>query len=538
MTGLVTTYGSAAMTNSIDEVGEARVVMVIGSNTAENHPIIYHQVLRAVKNSGKLIVINPRRVGLCTHAHLWLRLNPGTDVPLLMGMARVIVDQGLLDREFIASRCEDFEEFKQSLVGFGLAEVAAITGVDGDKIVEAARIYASEGPGTILYAMGITQHSKGTDNVKAISNLAMLTGNIGKPSSGVNPLRGQNNVQGACDMGGLPIYYPGYQQVADLAARQRFEKGWGVELPETPGLTLTRMWPAVEAGTLKAVYIMGENPVLSDPDATHVEKCLKSLDLLVVQDLFLTETAQLAHVVLPAACSYEKDGVFTNTERRVQRIRRAVNPAGEIRADWQIICQIAQRMGASGFDFNHPSEVMEEISRLVPSYGGINYERLEQGSLQWPCPDSDHPGTRYLHANGFPRGRGKFIPLSYRPALELVDEEYPFVLTTGRNLYHYHTGTMTRRCEVLRNIVNQEFVEINPDDAVGLGIEDGEVVVIMSRRGEVTARTRVTDKSPRGVVFMTFHFSETPTNQLTNPETDPDCGIPELKVCAVKIKKT
>ena len=511
--------------------------MVIGSNTAENHPIIFHQVKRAVKNGGKLIVINPRKVGLCSIAHLWLRLNPGTDVPLLMGMAKVIVDEGLLDQEFVDSRCEDFGEFQASLAQFDLDTVSKITGVAGDDIIEAARVYAKEGPSTILYAMGITQHSKGTDNVKAISNISMLTGNIGKLSTGVNPLRGQNNVQGACDMGALPMYYTGYAKVADPAVREKFEKGWDCSLPDTPGMTMTQMYPAIEQDIIKAMFIMGENPVLSDPDATHVEKALQSLDLLVVQDLFLTETAKCAHVVLPAACSYEKDGVFANTERRVQRIRKAVKPVEGITGDWKIICQIAQKMGAAGFDFNDPSEVMDEVSTLTPSYGGINYERLEDGGLQWPCPDVDHPGTQFLHATQFPRGRGKFIPLTYKQALEVVDAEYPFILSTGRNLYHYHTGTMTRKCEVLKNIINEEFVEINPEDAASLGIEDNDFVAVFSRRGEVTAKARVTDKSQKGVIFMTFHFAETPTNKLTNPGFDPDCGIPELKISAVNIKK-
>ena len=526
------------MTNSIDEIGEAKTVMVIGSNTAENHPIIFHQVKKAVKNGGKLIVINPRKVGLCAIAHLWLRLKPGTDVPLLMAMAKVIVDEGLLDKNFIAERCEDFAEFEASLAGFDLTSVSEITGVAANDIAEAARVYAQEGPSTILYAMGVTQHSKGTDNVKAISNLSMLTGNIGKPSTGVNPLRGQNNVQGACDMGALPMYYTGYMKVADPAVREKFEQGWNCLLPDTPGLTMTQMYPAIEQGTIKSMFIMGENPVLSDPDAKHVEKALQSLELLVVQDLFLTETAKLAHVVLPAACSYEKDGVFANTERRVQRIRKAVEPVEGIIADWKIICQIAKKMGEAGFDFQDSSEVMDEISKLTPSYGGITYERLEkEGGLQWPCPDAEHPGTQYLHANAFPRGKGKFIPLIYKPALEIADGDYPFILSTGRNLYHYHTGTMTRRCEVLKNIVDEEFVEINPEDAAAQGIEDGDFVAVFSRRGEVTARARLTDKSPKGLIFMTFHFSETPTNQLTNPGFDPDCGIPELKISAVNIKK-
>lgn len=525
------------MTNSIDEIGDTKTILAIGTNTAENHPIIYHQIKRAVRQGAKLIVIDPRAITSSYLAHMHLRLKPGTDVALLMGMARVIVDEGLEDQAFIAERCENYDTFIASLAAFDLASVEKITGVAAADIAAAARIFATEGPGSILYAMGITQHSKGSDNVFAIANLSMLTGNIGKPSSGVNPLRGQNNVQGACDMGALPAYLTGYQKVAEPAVRRKFEEAWGCRLPETPGLTLSTMFGAVDRGEVKAMFIMGENPVLSDPDAHHVEQSLKRLELLVVQDIFLTETARLAHVVLPAACSFEKDGVFTNTERRVQRIRQAVTPTGQARPDWQIIRDLARRMGAPGFYFDSPAKIMDEIARVTPQYTGISYQRLEAGGLQWPCPTPEHPGTGYMHAGKFVRGKGQFIGLNYRASAEQTDDQYPFVLSTGRNLYHYHTGSMTRRCEVLRSIQNEEFMEMHPADAARLDINDGDEVLVSSRRGEVLTRTRLTDRSPVGVIFMTFHFAESPTNQLTNTALDPLAGIPELKICAVNVKK-
>ncbi len=537
LSALAATFGSGAMTNSIGEIGGAACILAIGTNTVENHPVIFLQIRKAIKNGCRLIVADPREIGLCRLAHIWLRHNPGTDVPLLMGMARVILDENLLDTEFIGKRCENFEAFKASLSNFEPDWVSDVTGVPVRDIVAAARTFARNPPASILYAMGITQHSHGTDNVTAVSNLALITGNVGRPSAGVNPLRGQNNVQGSCDMGALPAFYPGYQQVADPAVKEKFERAWGCALTDRPGLYLTEVFDAINRGRVKAMYIMGENPALSDPDARHVVEALKRLEFLVVQDIFLTETAKNAHVVLPAACSYEKEGTFTNTERRIQRVRKAVRPPGEARADWKIICDIARRMGSRGFDYAGPKEIMDEIAKLTPSYGGINYSRLENSSLQWPCPDKDHPGTRYLHAEGFTRGKGRFIPLSYKYSIENPDSRYPFILTTGRNLFHYHTGTMTRKCSVLNQMQDAELVELNPIDARYLGIEDGDTVMISSRRGEVRAKARVTERSPRGVAFMTFHFAETPTNQLTSSALDPVAGIPEFKVCAVNIKK-
>jgi len=536
--GLATSFGSGAMTNPIGEIADAGCILAIGTNTTEDHPVVALEIKKAVDKGGKLIVADPREIGLCRMAHIWLRHRPGTDVALLMGMAKVIVDEGLLDKAFIEERCEGFVEFLGSLDDFDLDRVSEITGVPADRIQEAARTYATNGPSTILYAMGITQHSHGTDNVMATANLAMLTGNVGKRSSGVNPLRGQNNVQGACDLGALPNVYTGYQQVANEDARAKFEAAWGSSLRAEPGLVLTEMFHAMEEGKVKAVYLMGENPVLSDPDASHIDEALEKLEFLIVQDIFPTETAQYADVVLPAASFAEKDGTFTNTERRVQRVRKAVEPVSDSRADWEIICDVAQRMGAKGFEFAHPSEIMEEIAQLTPSYGGITYARLESDSLQWPCINVDHPGTECLHEEGFARGKGKFAPLEYKPPQELPDAEYPLILTTGRNLFQFHTGTMTRKSKGLNELKGIEEVEINPQDAEALGIADGDSVRVISRRGMVTARAKLTESPAKGIVFMTFHFAETRTNLLTNPAQDPVSKIPEFKVCAVRVEKT
>jgi formate dehydrogenase alpha subunit len=537
VTGLVQSFGSGAMTNSFGEFRDAGCILAIGTNTTEAHPIIALELKRAVDRGGKLIVANPREIDLVRWSYLWLQHNPGSDVALMMGMMRVIVDEGLLDKEFIAKRCENFEAFKKSLKTFDLDSVEKITGVPKEKIAEAARIYAVDKPSAILYAMGITQHSHGTDNVIATANLAMLTGNIGKPATGVNPLRGQNNVQGACDMGALPNVYPGYQTVTDAKVRAKFEAAWGGPLSPTAGLPVTEMVLAAAKGRIKAMYLIGENPLLSEPDITHAEEALNKLDFLVVQDIFLSETAKLADVVLPGVSFAEKDGTFTNTERRVQRVRKAIEPKGESRADWEISCQLGKVMGAKGFDFKDASQVMDEIASLTPSYGGISHKRLEKGGLQWPCPTTEHPGTPILHTQQFTRGKGQFIPLVYKPPMELPDRKYPLVLTTGRSLYHFHTGTMTRKVAGLNVLKKDGEVEINPVDASRLGIADGDRVKVSSRRGEVVAKANVTEVSPQGVVFMTFHFAESPANRLTNPALDPVAKIPEYKVCAVRVEK-
>ncbi len=526
------------MTNSINDIAASACILAIGTNTTEAHPVIGFEIKKAARNGTRLIVANPREIELVRHADIWLKHRPGTDVPLLMGLCRVIVDEGLVDSSFIARRTENFDAFKESLQEFNPDRVEQITGVPAEKIAEAARMYATSSPAAIFYAMGITQHSHGTDNVLAIANLSMLTGNIGKPGSGVNPLRGQNNVQGACDMGALPNVYPGYQSVTNPDIKAKFEAAWGCTLPPArPGLTVAEIMEAAYQGKIKAMYILGENPVLSDARAQHVEEALKNLEFLVVQDIFLTETARLAHIVLPGVTFAEKDGTFTNTERRVQMVRAAVKPAGDARQDWWITCQLGQRMGGKGFDFASPSRIMEEIARLTPSYGGISHPRLDKGGLQWPCPTREHPGTPILHRETFTRGKGQFIPLKYKPSAESPDADYPLLLTTGRNLFHYHTGTMSRKVKGLNVFSSEELVEMNPQDASALGLTDGEKIRVVSRRGTVPAKVKVTETSPVGVVFMTFHFAESPTNQLTNPILDPVAKIPEFKVCAVRIEK-
>jgi formate dehydrogenase alpha subunit len=537
--GLATQFGSGAMTNSISDLKSSACILSIGGNITEAHPVIGFEVKQALKRGTRLIVINPRKVGLVRHADLWLRPHSGTNVPLLMGMCRAILDNGWQDEAFISERCENMDTFKESLAQYDLESVSKITGVPAEDIKAAACMYAKNSPASIMYAMGITQFTHGTDNVMAVGNLAMLTGNIGKPGAGVNPLRGQNNVQGACDVGALPAVYTGYQPVGDPAAQAKFAREWGKAPGLKPGLTLMEMFDAACAGKIKAMYIIGENPMLSDPDVAHIQKALSSLEFLVVQDIFPTETSALAHVVLPGASFAEKDGTFTNTERRVQRVRKAIEPVAGCRPDWQVTCQIAQKMGAGGFDYAGPNEIMTEINRLTPSYGGISYERLDAcGSLQWPCPTAEHPGTPILHEHVFTRGRGKFMPLTYKPPAEMPDSDFPLLLNTGRALFHFHTGTMTRRVGGLNRFMKEEKLQINPADARKLGITEGEKVSVSSLRGRVEATAMVTEITPPGTVYMTFHFKETPTNRLTNPARDPVAHTPEYKVCAVRVEKS
>ena len=537
MAGLATSLGSGAMTNAISELGSTSAILAIGTNTTNTHPIVALQVKSAVRKGSKLIVANPKEIELCKFADLFLQHKPGTDVPLLMGMMRVIVDEGLHDKSFIEIRCEDFDAFEKSLAEFDLDTVEKITGVPQAKIIQAARIYSTQAPASIIYCMGITQHVHGTDNVLATSNLALLTGNIGKPSSGVNPLRGQNNVQGACDMGCLPNVYTGYQAVISPEAKDKFESAWGAALSDKPGLTHTEIFDACHEGSISALYLVGENPVLSEANASHATEAMKNVNFMVVQDIFMTETAELADVVLPAVTFAEKDGTFTNTERRVQRVRKAIDPVGDAKPDWWITCQLSKRLNGKGFDFSKPEEIMEEISILTPSYKGISYARLEKGSLQWPCPTADHQGTPFLHAEKFgtDSGKGKFRPLTYKKPGEETDGEYPLLLTTDRSLYHYHS-TMTRRVYGLNVLDKEEHLKINPEDASRLGLKDGEIVRVTSRRGELDTKVMVTDECPPGTVSMTFHFAETPTNVLTCCELDPVAKTPGTKVCAVRIE--
>lgn len=536
MAGLAAAFGSGAMTNSIEEIEFADVILATGTNTTENHPMIGARVKRAIRqHEAKLIVIDPREIGLVKYADIWLRQKPGTDVAVLNGLMNVIINENLYARDYVAHRTEGFEALKNVLEKYTPDYVEEISGVPADDLKKAARMYAEADKASILYAMGITQHITGTDNVKSIANLAMLCGNVGIESGGVNPLRGQNNVQGACDMGALPNVLPAYQQVANADARGKFEKAWNVSLSGTPGLTVTEVPDAVLEGKIKALYIMGENPMMSDPHTTHLKKALEKLDLLVCQDIFLNETGELADVILPSACFAEKDGTFTNTERRVQMIRKAVEAPGAARPDWLIISELATKMGYP-MNYDSADAVMKEINELTPSYAGITYERIQAEGISWPCPNTDHPGTRYLHKDQFTRGRGLFHAIEYIPPAELPDEEYPFILSTGRVLYHYHTGTMSRRTKGLVERFPESLIEINPEDAQKLGIEEGVSVTVTSRRGTVTAKAEVTDRPPQGTIFMNFHFNEVAVNTLTNPALDPIGKIPEYKVCAVKVE--
>lgn len=538
MAGLATVFGSGAMTNSIPEVENNDLLFVIGSNTKENHPIIALRMIKAVRRGAKLIIADPRRVPLVRFAHLWLQHKPGTDVALLNSIAHVIVKEGLIKKDFIETHTEGFnEEFLKNLEEYTPEAGERITGVPKEKIIEAGRLYGSAEKAGIYYTMGITQHFHGTDNVFAIANLALLTGNLGKESSGVNPLRGQNNVQGSTDMGCSPNMYPGYQKVTIPAIRKKFEDLWAARLPEKEGLTASEMLFEAEAGKLKAMYIMGENPVLSDPDVGHTVKALKEIEFLVVQDIFLTETAAIADVVLPATCFAEKDGTFTNTERRVQRVRKAVNPPGEAKDDIWIIKEISRRLGYN-MNYAHPEEIWNEIGMAWPAVAGITYSRLERGGIQWPCPTTDHPGTPYLFKGGFPRGKAAFTVVKYKPSCEEPGRDYPFILTTGRMLFQYHTGTMTRRVRAIETLYHEPYVEINPEDAINLGIKNGDTVRVSSRRGSIVLKAMVTKRPDRGVVFIPFHFREAAANILTNSKAlDPLCKIPELKVSAVNIKK-
>lgn len=524
------------MTNSIQELEDARCIFVIGSNTTSSHPLVATRIFRAKRKGAKLIVADPRRIQLAAFADVHVSHRLGTDVALLNGIMHVILKRGWHDKDFIQARTEGFEAFREVVEQYSPEKASEITGVPAEEIERIAELYATSPASSIVYCMGITQHVTGVDNVKSLANLAMLTGQIGRESTGVNPLRGQNNVQGACDMGALPNVYPGYQAVTMLDIRNKFEEAWNASLPDQVGRTISEMLQGLTDGSVKALYVVGENPMVSDPDSLHVEKALRGAELLVVQDIFLTPTARLAHVVLPGSCFAEKDGTFTNTERRVLRVRKAVEPPGEARADWEILQEISRRFGYP-MDYEHPEEIMQEIASLTPSYGGISYERLEGPGIQWPCPAPDHPGTRFLHQGAFARGKGLFTPIPYKPPAEVVDDEYPFWLTTGRVFAHYHTGTMTRNSPSLDAEVPEGFMEIHPEDAASLGIRQGELVRVTSRRGSLTVKALRTPRVEAGLVFLPFHFVESNANILTNPAVDPIAKIPEFKVCAVRIEK-
>ncbi len=544
--GLAAVFGSGAMTNSIKDIADSKCVFVLGSNTFEQHPLIARSIIRARESGAKVIVADPRYTPTARQADLYMPFVSGTDVAILNGLMQEIIKTGREDKEFIAARTKDFEKLKEIVMKetYSLENVSETSGIPVESLRTAAEWIAEAEVAALIYSMGITQHTVGVDNVKSTANLMMLTGNLGKPGGGVNPLRGQNNVQGACDMGALPNVYSGYQKVTDEAARKKMMDAWGVDdiAEGRVGYAVTEMVNilADEPGKLKAMYIMGENPMLSDPDLQHVEEGLKNLEFLVVQDIFLTETADFADVVLPAACYAEKDGTQTNTERRVQRWKKAQDPPGEAKPDWQIICELGAKMGyEKQFAFESPEAVFDEVAAVTPSYHGISYARLDPDGLHWPCPTAEHPGTPILHREKFamPDGLGVFSAIEWKPPAEVPDAEYPFVLTTGRVIWQWHTGTMTRRSWSLEKEAPIGWIEINPEDAKQLGIKDHEVVRASTRRGSVDIPARVTPEIIRGVMFIPFHYKEHPANRLTNNALDPIAKIPEFKACAVKVEK-
>ncbi len=532
---LADVFGSGAMTNSMQEAHKSDVILVTGSNTTRCHPVFGNMIEQAVRREGvKLIVVDPRETDLARIADIHLRQRGGSDVAWLMGMQRIIEREGWHDREYIQERCEGWGKYRASLDHFTPDVVEELSGIPEDELHNAARLFATSGVGAIYYSMGITQHTHGVDNVKAVANLAMLTGNVGLEGGGVNPLRGQSNVQGACDLGALPNVYSGYQKVSDASVRQKFSERWGAELPETPGKAVTTM--VNDCGdSIKALYIMGENPMITDPNLNHVEKQLAKLDFLIVQDIFMTETAEMADVVLPAAASLEKTGTYTNTERRVQLSRKALEPPGAARQDGEIIADMAGKFGHKNFP-RTPKDLFAEIRNLTPSYAGMSYRRLEREGLRWPCPDNDHPGTPILHVGHFVRAKGKLSPLRYKPPNEEPDTEYPLCLSTGRMLEHFHAGSMSRRSRVLSGIVRENEIEVNRKDARRAGVKDGEMIRVKSRRGEITARASVGGVASVGMVYIPFHFVEAAANRLTNDALDPVALIPEYKVCAVRIE--
>jgi len=536
--GLAAAFGSGAMTNSIAEIEDSGCIFVIGSNTTACHPLIARRILRAKEKGAKLIVADPRNIQLSRFADVAVNQRLGSDVALLNGMMHIIIQNGWHAKEYIAQRTEDYDALEEKVKDYSPDKVQAITGVSPDDLEEMTELYATYPPASLLYAMGITQHTTGVDNVKSCCNLAMLCGNVGVRGSGVNPLRGQNNVQGACDMGGLPNVMTGYQPVADPIVLDKFSKAWGADLSAKPGLTITDMIPAMLAGKLKGLYVIGENPKLSDPDWNHLNHAMKELEFLVVQELFLSETAQVADVVFSAASVAEKEGTVTNTERRCMQIRKAIDPIGNTLADWEIISRLSTAMGYE-MNYESPEQIFDEMASLTPkSYAGMTYERMGLDGLQWPCPDTEHPGTPYLHKDQFARGKGKFFAIDYQDPAEMPDEEYPYFLTTGRMFAHFHTGTMTRISPHLDVEQKTAYVDINPKDAEDLAVRNGDILVLSSRRGQIEAPARLTDSVESGTVFLPIHFGETPTNVLTDAEAfDPLAKIPEFKVSAVKIEK-
>lgn len=526
------------MTNSIEEVLNNDLIFVIGSNTTENHPVIGTLMKQAKKRGAKLIVADPRKIDLAKNADVYLQIKPGTNIALLNGMANEIIKNDLYDKEYVKEKTEGFEGLIEHLKDFSPEKVAGVCGIAAQDIKKTARMYAKAKNVGIYYAMGITQHVSGSLAVMALSNLALLCGNIGKENVGLNPLRGQNNVQGACDMGGLPTDFPGYQKVYHRESRKKFEKAWGVDLPPKAGRTLQEIIHGGADGSIKFLYIMGENPMITDPNLRNVEKALRNVEFLVVQDIFLTETAEVADVVLPAASFAEKDGTFTNTERRVQRVRKAIEPVGDSKPDWVIIMELMNRLGIEK-TYHHPSEIMEEIASLTPQYAGITYEKIKEKGVQWPCPTKDHPGTKFLYKDKFSRKGGKalFATVDNISSAEIPTSKYPFILTTGRVLYQYHSMTMTGKVETLNNKSSHSYIEMNTATVHRLGLNDGDRVKVISRRGSIITNIKATDNIEEDTLFMPFHFSDAKVNYLTGSAVDPLSQIPELKVTAVRIEK-
>ncbi|PRQ10154.1 Formate dehydrogenase H [Enhygromyxa salina] len=530
-------FGAGAMTNSIPEIRDADLLFVIGSNTTEAHPIIAMEMKRAVGRGAKLIVADPRKIWLSEIADHHMQLQPGTDVALLNAMIHVIISENLYDAEFIAKHTEDFDSVREATLTTTPEWAEQITHVPADMIRETARAYATTRKAGIYYTLGITEHTHGTDNVYCLANLVLMTGHLGIRSAGMNPLRGQNNVQGANDAGASPIFYPGYQRVDDPAAQAKFEQAWGVPLSPDDGMNLNVMMKAMAKGMVKGMYVMGEDILLSEPNASNIEQGLNNIEFLVVQDIFLNETTRFADVVLPAACFAEKDGVFTNSDRRVQRVRKAVDAPGQARADWEILCDVARACGYPMPHYANAGEVYAEMAGLVDQFGGISHERIDRdGGLQWPCPDPEHPGTVTLHADGPIKGKAPFQATFYRPSEELPDNEYPLLLSTGRTLYHYNAATQTRRSSGAVARQPENFIEMHRKDAKKRGFVDGQMVKVSSRRGEILARVNVSPRMRLGCVWMPLHFGESNINYLTNDAGDPITGTAEYKVCAVRVE--
>ena len=536
VSGLSSAFGSGAMTNSIDEIKDVDTIFLIGSNPTEAHPIIGIEMKKALRRGAKLVVCDPRKTWMAKHADVHIQHRPGTDNMLTNAMMRHIIDSELHDPEFIESRCENFEAFSKNLQDYTVEEAAEVCDVPAESIRRAAEMYAKGDPSSIFYTLGITEHTTGTENVQNLANLAMLCGQIGKASSGVNPLRGQNNVQGGCDMGAMHGDFPGYQKVANEAVRLKFADAWNVEIPTNKGGRVTDFIEQAGDGVLRGFYVFGEDPVSSEPNQTKVIESLEKLEFLVCQEIFMSETAKLADVILPASSFAEKDGTFTNTERRVQRIRKAIDPPGEAKPDWEIICLMSEAMGHP-MPYNDAGEVFDEMASLTPSYGGMSFDRIDATGLQWPCPSPDHPGTGFLHEGQFTRGLGIFHEISFREAAELPDEQYPFILSTGRTLYNYNIGNMTSKSEAIRQKESKNFVEMHESDAKQLGVADGDPVTVGTRRGEVTVRAVVGKRTRPGMLWMPFHFVDQPTNRITNDAFDNITRTAEYKVCAATVTK-